>query len=110
LSNSNRLDHVAPGPPRGPGAAGADAETAWFSWDINQYEYRTDAQGGEASPFNKGHLTRGKERTDTLEPHRLLKLHGGQLSALTGGGAGVGEASKRDPQAVSAAARLRKAG
>ncbi len=59
------------------------------------------AQGGEPTPLNKAYVQRGEERVDILEPHRPMKLKGGDhLVTFSGGGAGVGRPEDRDPTAV----------
>ena len=51
--------------------------------------------------MNKAHILRGSEKIDILEPHRPLKLQrGDHLVTFSGGGAGVGRPSERDPEAV----------
>jgi len=59
-------------------------------------------QGGLPTPINKAWIKRGDEKLDILEPHRPLKMYlGDRLITRSGGGAGVGNPSERDPQAVS---------
>jgi N-methylhydantoinase B len=59
------------------------------------------AHGGGDTPLNRAHILRGEEKIDILEPHRPLKLKGGDhLVTFSGGGAGVGKPEDRDPEAV----------
>jgi hypothetical protein len=74
-------------PRRGPGAVFVEVEMARFPWGVEHHECHTDAQDGMTSPLKWGYLMRDKERKDMLEPHRPLKLHGGDYSVtLVGGG------------------------
>jgi N-methylhydantoinase B len=58
--------------------------------------------GGHATPLNKGWVLRGADRIDIVEPHRPMKvIQGDRLIVHGGGGAGVGDPAKRDPEAVA---------
>jgi N-methylhydantoinase B len=59
--------------------------------------------GGFPAPLNKAILLRGSERTEIVELHRTFKLvKGDHMVIQSGGGAGVGDPVKRDPEAVAA--------
>jgi N-methylhydantoinase B len=58
-------------------------------------------QGGEPTPLNKAYILRKNKRIYITQPHIPVDLvRGDHLVTLSGGGAGVGPAEKRDPQAV----------
>jgi N-methylhydantoinase B len=58
------------------------------------------AGGGQAGPLSHMYIRRGEERTHA-QSHRMVKVaHGDVLGKVSGGGGGVGDPAKRDPQAV----------
>ena len=58
-------------------------------------------QGGGPTPLNKAYVLRGGQKIEIVKPHLPLDLEpGDHLVTLTGGGAGIGDAGDRDPEAV----------
>ncbi len=58
--------------------------------------------GGLPTPLNRAWVVRGSERIDIDEPHRPLQLAtGDRVVVHSGGGAGVGDPAKRDPESVA---------
>jgi N-methylhydantoinase B len=58
-------------------------------------------QGGQPTPFNRTYILRGSEKIDISNAHVSHQLKAGDvLSSRGGGGAGVGPAEERDPEAV----------
>ena len=58
------------------------------------------AGGGQAGPLSHMYIRRGEERTHA-QTHRMVKVaHGDVLGKVSGGGGGVGDPARRDPQAV----------
>jgi len=93
------------------GAPGIDWEAANEGGEVNfsggtwtGLKIPSEGQlGGLPTPLNKAWVLRGSDRMDIAEPHRPLKLAGGDHVVIrSAGGAGVGDPVRRDPEAVAA--------
>jgi N-methylhydantoinase B len=66
--------------------------------------WRTQAQGhqgGFPTPFNTCYVIRDKTRIDITQPHVIQNIKAGDtFICKSGGGAGVGKAEEREPEAV----------
>ena len=59
-------------------------------------------QGGYPTPLNRASILRGEKEIPITQAHTEVELQpGDHLLTMTGGGAGVGKPSERDPEAVS---------
>lgn len=58
-------------------------------------------QGGYPTPLNTGYIQQGSKKIDIIHPHNNAYLKNGDIIITkSGGGAGVGPAEERDPEAV----------
>jgi len=70
------------------------------SWD----GFKTQAkglQGGQDAPLNVAHIQRADGTIDPFESKDFFTNFGDVEVSVTGGGAGVGDPAKRDPEAVA---------
>jgi N-methylhydantoinase B len=59
--------------------------------------------GGEPTPFNKVYIIQEGKKTQVKDPRLPIQFkHGDHFIIMSGGGAGVGKPSERDPEEVLA--------